>query len=124
MTTISHDESTSIIVDDIGMAYLAHSEPWPSPSPSPSSSSSSSSSSSPAEEARGILAFENEALAPDGEVPFAPMMTYQKYLTMQVSILHISMNETNGVTEQLPDEEYTLLLQICPRVCAPPLAHP
>ena len=66
-----------MIVDDVGMAYLAYSEP---------SSSSTSTTSSPAEEARGILALENEVLGPDG-VPFAPMMTYQKYLTMQVSIL-------------------------------------
>ncbi|KAL3826427.1 hypothetical protein ACHAXA_011236 [Cyclostephanos tholiformis] len=82
--TSQDDKSTSIIVDDVGMAYLAYSEPSStSTSSSSTSTSTSSSSTSPAEEARGILAFENEALGPDGGVPFAPMMTYQKYLTMQ-----------------------------------------
>lgn len=36
------------------------------------------------EEARELLALENEILGPDG-APLAPMMTYQKYITMQVS---------------------------------------
>ena len=36
------------------------------------------------EEARELLALENEILGPDG-APLAPMMTYQKYVTMQVS---------------------------------------
>ena len=40
------------------------------------------------EEARTILASESEALGPDG-MPFAPMVTYQKYLTMQVSYTHV-----------------------------------
>ena len=40
-----------------------------------------------AEEAREILALERDGLGPnDKEMPFAPMMTYQKYLTMQVSM--------------------------------------
>lgn len=38
------------------------------------------------EEARELLALENEILGPDGGAPLAaPMMTYQKYITMQVS---------------------------------------
>jgi hypothetical protein len=37
------------------------------------------------EEARELLAMENEILGPDG-APLAPMMTYQKYVTMQVSV--------------------------------------
>ena len=44
-------------------------------------------SSETSEEARNILASESEALGPDG-MPFAPMVTYQKYLTMQVSYTH------------------------------------
>lgn len=42
----------------------------------------SSSSLDATEEARNILELENEVLGPDG-MPFAPMVTYQKYLTMQ-----------------------------------------
>lgn len=37
------------------------------------------------EEARELLALENEILGPDGAPLAAPMMTYQKYITMQVS---------------------------------------
>lgn len=37
------------------------------------------------EEARELWALENEILGPDG-APLAPMMTYQKYVTMQVSV--------------------------------------
>lgn len=36
------------------------------------------------EEAKDLLELENEILGPDGLPELAPMMTYQKYLTMQV----------------------------------------
>jgi len=54
-------------------------------SPSKSTSAPTSTSSDAAsveEQSRNVLEMENEALGPDG-MPFAPMMTYQKYLTMQ-----------------------------------------
>jgi hypothetical protein len=70
-----------MFVDDVGIAYAG---PASSPSSSLSMIPSPLPTTSPAEEARGILALENEVLGPDG-LPFAPMMTYQKYLTMQVS---------------------------------------
>ena len=38
----------------------------------------------PDKEAKDLLELENEILGPDGLPELAPMMTYQKYLTMQV----------------------------------------
>eukprot|EP00578_Thalassiosira_sp_NH16_P018210 CAMPEP_0181114272 /NCGR_PEP_ID=MMETSP1071-20121207/20791_1 /TAXON_ID=35127 /ORGANISM="Thalassiosira sp., Strain NH16" /LENGTH=328 /DNA_ID=CAMNT_0023198363 /DNA_START=144 /DNA_END=1131 /DNA_ORIENTATION=- len=55
-----------------------------------SSNVDSSSSEAPADEARDILAFENEILGPD-VLQFSPMMTYEKYLTMQEKRVKISI---------------------------------
>ena len=44
----------------------------------------SDSSLQPDKEAKDLLELENEILGPDGLPELAPMMTYQKYLTMQV----------------------------------------
>ena len=43
----------------------------------------------PDKEARDLLEMENEILGPDGLPMEAPMMTYQKYLTMQVRFVAI-----------------------------------
>ena len=51
-----------------------------------SSRTSTSTLNTVVQEARALSALENELLGPDG-APHAPMMTYQKYLTMQVSII-------------------------------------
>jgi hypothetical protein len=77
-----------MFVDDVGIAYAG---PASSPSSSLSMIPSPLPTTSPAEEARGILALENEVLGPDG-LPFAPMMTYQKYLTMQVSTYGVGIS--------------------------------
>jgi len=39
------------------------------------------------EEARDMLTLEMSEVGPEGTMPFAPMMTFQKYLTMQVCVV-------------------------------------
>lgn len=49
-------------------------------------SDSSTPSDSSTEEALSMLSLEMSEVGPEGIMPFAPMMTFQKFLTMQVCV--------------------------------------